>query len=60
MSAQPDQWLGLETSGGVLDVLVVVNDQRGRVRFAGRDLDDLKKHVDVAIAQRNTGTKERP
>lgn len=57
---QPDQWLGLTSRNGELQVYVVVNDNRGSVCFRGRDLDDLKKHVDVAIAQRDAASSARP
>ncbi len=42
----------MHTSEGVLTLSVRVNETDADFVFAGRDLDDLYKHVTAAVAQR--------
>lgn len=51
--ARPDQWTRMHTSEGVLTLSVRVNETDADFVFAGRDLDDLYKHVTAAVAQRD-------
>lgn len=46
------QWTEMHSSGGVLTLGVRINGHDGDLVFAGRDLDDLRKHVISAVAQR--------
>lgn len=47
----PDQWLQMRSVDGTLLIFVSVADKRAEIPFAGHDLLELKRVVDLAIAQ---------
>lgn len=48
---RPDQWTCLHTTFGTVEITVSISGYIGTVVFAGRDLEDLNKHLQAAIAQ---------
>ncbi len=49
---RPDSWTRMHSAEGQLVLSVTVNGKSTDIVFDGRDLDDLHKHVQVAIATR--------
>jgi hypothetical protein len=54
----PNQWTHLRAHDGAVTLGVRVADVDAEIVFSDRDLDDLRKHVTMATAQRRARRRQ--